>query len=173
MGKYIYSTYTYIILCPSYDCVTDWLKESHPACYICGVSMVTHFSQPEFTWSQQNFLCEWCHNRVSMEFINKQFKKSHIPAAVQIFLHYRACLIFILSIRRGKTCALVKLCGGMPRFLASAKKERWLCTVNRTGSSAKGLTEKFDIREHFENLSRKFKFQWNPIRITGTSHEDL
>jgi hypothetical protein len=62
---------------------------------------------------------------VSMEYTKiNNAKKNHVPAAVQIFLHYRAGLIFILSIRRGKTRALVKLCGRVPRFLASAEKQR-------------------------------------------------
>ena len=29
------------------------------------------------------------------------------------------------------------------------------------------------ISEFFENMSRKFKFHWNPIRVTGTVHEDV
>ena len=58
MGPYIYSTYTNVIFCPSCDGLAYWLKESHTACYICRVSMVTQLSQPEFTWLQQNFRCE-------------------------------------------------------------------------------------------------------------------
>jgi len=32
---------------------------------------------------------------------------------------------------------------------------------------------KFDMREFFEILSRKFKFNYNLTRVSGTSHEDL
>jgi hypothetical protein len=31
---------------------------------------------------------------------------------------------------------------------------------------------KFDIRAFFDNLSRKFQFQWHLTRVTGTLHED-
>jgi hypothetical protein len=48
----------------------------------------------------------------------------HIKTAVQMFLHYHAGLIFILSIRKGKTRAFAKSCGRVPRCLASAKKEQ-------------------------------------------------
>jgi len=41
-----------------------------------------------------------------------------------MFLHYHAGLIFIQSIRRGKTRALVKLCGRVPRYLVLAKKKK-------------------------------------------------
>jgi len=141
MGPYIYSTYTYVIFCPSYDWVTDWLNELHPACYICRVSMVTQLSQPEFHGYNRTSFVSDVTTGVSVEFINKQWK-NHVQTAVKMLLHYNAGLIFILSIRRGKTRALVKLCGRVPKCLASAKTERWLCMANRTGSSAKGLRKK-------------------------------
>ena len=32
---------------------------------------------------------------------------------------------------------------------------------------------KFDVWRFFKNFKRKFKFHWNPTRITDTLHEDL
>jgi hypothetical protein len=43
--------------------------------------------------------------------------------------------------------------------------------MERLGSAGQSFM-KFDIRVLLKNLSRKFKFHWNPDRIMGTLHKD-
>jgi hypothetical protein len=49
-----------------------------------------------------------------------------------------------------------------------------VCTSAWNNSAPNGrIFIKFDIRAFLENLSRKFKFDSNPIRVTCTLHEYL
>ena len=43
--------------------------------------------------------------------------------------------------------------------------------MEQLGSAGQSFM-KFDLRVLSENLSRKFKFHWNPKRVTGTLHKD-
>ena len=47
-------------------------------------------------------------------------------------------------------------------------QEAW----NNSAPTGRNLI-KFDISDFFENLSRKFKFRYNPTKITGTLREDV
>jgi hypothetical protein len=65
-------------------------------------------------------------------------------------------------------CRIRKIEKSGVSFVMSIRRSTW------NNSAGTGLIyTKLDIWGFFRNLSRKFKFRWNPTRITGTSHVDV
>jgi hypothetical protein len=65
-------------------------------------------------------------------------------------------------------CAFAKLRKANVSFVMSVCLSAW----NSSAPTGRIFLE-FDIWVFFENRSRKFKFNWNLTRITGTLHEDV
>ena len=63
--------------------------------------------------------------------------------------------------------ALAKLRKATISFVISVRPSAW----NKSALTER-IFMKFDTREFFENLSRKFKFYYNLARVAGTLHND-
>ena len=64
--------------------------------------------------------------------------------------------------------AFVKFRKATINFVMSIRLSAWNISV-----LAGRILMKFDMWDFFENLSRKFKFHYNPTNITGALHEDV